>query len=318
MPRFAFRKGVIVLVGITATTMMLEIVVRVILLTPLQWVLPLPSVAIYGPDPDTGIRHRANVSGLWQTEHRAYIRMSNLGLRDRDRNIAHGNKPRAIVIGDSCIEALQVEWPDTAVAVAERILARDIEGVAVVNLGLSGARPAIEVARLQSQGLDLAPNVAVIVLLVDQFLAPGASDDTEFTAYRSADDGEFRLSYGFRESRGYRFRTSIGGHIFYWLLDHLQVLRILNDRKNVGLLAEWSQEPPVRPQVGAWDCSPAVLDSQVSLWMDGGPDPCTGSTRRIRPRPSSDPIFQWSANYNRNEGDRSTMPRSGTETLRLD
>jgi len=83
------------------------------------------------------------------------------------------------------IEALQVEWPDTAVGVAERILAHNIPGVEVVNLGLSGARPAIEVARLHSQGLALTPNVAIIVLLVDQFLAPGTSDDSEFTHFQS-------------------------------------------------------------------------------------------------------------------------------------
>jgi len=271
MLHVALRKAVILLAGIATATLVLELGFRVILVTPLRWVLPLPSVAIYGPDADTGVRHRANVSGLWQTEHRAFIRISNLGLRDRDRDIAHGNTPRAIVIGDSYIEALQVEWPDTAVAVAERILARDFPDVEVVNLGLSGARPAIEVARLQSQGLALTPNVAIIVLPVDQFLALGGSDDSEFTAYRRADDGEYYLSYGFRESGGYRFRTSVGGRVFYWLLDHVQVFRLLNDRKNVGLLAEWSREPPVRMQIGAWNCSSAALDSQASLWIDGEP-----------------------------------------------
>ena len=271
MWRLALQKAAILLAGVAAATLMVELGFRIILATPLRWVLPLPAVAIYGPDADTGFRHRANVSGLWLTEHRAFIRTSNLGLRDRDRDMGHGDTPRAIVIGDSFIEALQVEGPDTGVAVAERILAHEIPGVEVVNLGLSGARPAIEVARLQSQGLALTPDVAVMVLRVDQFLAPGRSDDSEYTAYRRGDDGQFHLSYRFRESGGYRFRVSLWGDIFYWLLDHVQVFRLLNDRKNAGLLAEWSPEPPVRVQAGAWDCSSAVLDSQASLWIDGAP-----------------------------------------------
>jgi len=271
MWRRAFRTTSVLLAGVVAGTVVVELGFRIVLATPLRWALPLPSVALYGPDPATGARHRAGVSGMWLTEHRTFVKISNLGLRDRDRELAHGDAPRAVVIGDSFIEALQVEQRDTAVAVAERILARDIPGAEVVNLGLAGARPAVEVARLQSDGLSLTPNVAVIVLLVDQLLAPDRSDDHEFTAYRRGDDGEFHPSYGFRASRGYRFRTSTGGRIFYGFLDHLQVMRAINDRKNAGLLAEWSPEPPMRAQSGGFDCSPAVLDRQAALWIDGEP-----------------------------------------------
>jgi hypothetical protein len=53
-------------------------------------------------------------------------------------------------------------------------------------------------------------------------------DDSMFAAYRADADGQMHLSYRFRSTRGYNFRNSTAGAIFYWLLDHSAVVRILN------------------------------------------------------------------------------------------
>jgi hypothetical protein len=275
-PVLSMRRGVIrtiavLLAGLIAATVCAELLFQIVLATPLRWALPVPPVPLYGPDVATGYRHRANVSGMWLTEHRGFIRTSNLGLRDRDRDLAHGSGPRAIVIGNSFVEALQVELPHTAAAVAERILVRGRPGAEVVNLGLAGAKPAVEVARLESQGLALGPDLAVVVLQADEIATPAATDDSEFTGYRRGSDGAFHLSYGFRASRGYRFRTSAAGRTFYWLLDHSQVARILNARKNAGVLAEWPQ-PAAAPALALpATCAPNALDDHIALWIDGRP-----------------------------------------------
>ncbi|MEA3073278.1 MAG: hypothetical protein QOD29_4724 [Alphaproteobacteria bacterium] len=261
------------LAGIVAATAAVDLLFVVISRTPLRWVLPVPPVALYGPDPDTGYRHRANVSGLWLTEHRSLITISNLGLRDRNRNVDHDGALRAVVIGDSFIEALQVDGSETAVAVAEQILSRDHPGTEVVNLGLAGARPAVEVARLQSEGRRLSANAAVVTLYVDNLLSPTTRDDSEFTGYRRDGSGEYRLSYGFRGSSGYRFRTSLAGRIYYWLLDHSQVARIINARKNSGVLADWSDAAaaPAQRTQPSWSCASSLVDDQLALWRDGTP-----------------------------------------------
>src|SRR6516225_310582 len=220
--------------GIAVATAAMELLFACIDATALRWILPVPPIALYGPDPESGYRHRANVSGLWLTEHRSLVTTSNLGLRDRNRDLAHDGILRAVVIGDSFVEALQVDQSETAVAVAERILSSERPGTEVVNLGLAGARPAVEVARLQSEGRRLAPDLAIVMLSVETLLSPTAMDDSEFTGYRRDGTGEFRLSYGFRDSQGYRFRTSRAGRLYYWLLDHSQVARIINARKNSG------------------------------------------------------------------------------------
>lgn len=270
MWRTASRSLVALLAGLVAATLVVEIGLRVILATPLRNVLPVPQIPLFGPDADTGYRHRAHVGGFWLTEHRAFVRTSNLGLRDRDRDPAHGRGPRAIVVGDSFIEAAQVDWPDTGVAVAERIVARDIPGAEVVNLGLANARPAQLVARLQSQGLALAPDLAVIVLSMDRLLA-NEIDDSEFTAYRPGADGELHLSYGFRSGRGYRLRSGPAGAVFYWLLDHSQVMRVLNARKNIGWLAEWWQPVTAAAPAKVPSCPADLFTADIALWVDGVP-----------------------------------------------
>jgi hypothetical protein len=260
--------------GLVLATLLTELFFQLIDATPLRWILPEPQVSLYGPDFATGYRHRVNVAGMWLTEHRNFIRTSNLGLRDRDRPLAHGSGPRAIIVGNSIIEAVQVEEAQTSSAVAEQILSRQYPGAEVVNLGLSGAKPAVQVARLQTQGLALAPDLAVVVFDANDFVTPATTDDQEFTGYRPDAGGVFHLSYGFRNTSGYRFRISRAGRVFYWLLDHSEVARIINGRKNAGLLAELS--PPAAaaaPQAYGQPtmCPTGILDPYIALWIRSEP-----------------------------------------------
>ena len=260
-----------VLAGLVMAALVAELFFRFVVATPLRWVMVEPQVALFGPDFATGYRHRVNVSGMWLTEHRNFIRTSNLGLRDRDRPLAHGTGPRTVIVGNSIIEAVQVGESQTSSAVAERILSRQRPGAEVVNLGLSGAKPAVLVARLQTQGLALSPDLAIVVVDVGDFINPATTDDREFTGYRADAAGEFHLSYGFRNTSGYRFRTSRAGRAFYWLLDHSEVARIINDRKNVGIFAELplSAAAQANEQTAMYPAD--SLDPYVALWIKGEP-----------------------------------------------
>jgi hypothetical protein len=272
------RIGAAIVGGLLLATLVTELFFRLVDATPLRWVLVEPEVSLYGPDFATGYRHRANVSGMWLTEHRSFIRTSNLGLRDRDRPLAHGAGPRTVIVGNSIIEAVQVEEAQTSSAVAEQIVSRQRPGAEVVNLGLSGARPAVDVARLQTQGLALAPDLAIVVVDTIDFITPATADDQEFTGYRPDAQGIFHLSYGFRNTSGYRFRTSGAGRAFYWLLDHSEVARIVNDRKNVGLFAELAPPAAAAAQANGrpTTCSASILDPYVALWLKSEPAAARG------------------------------------------
>lgn len=264
------RVTLISLAGLVVGTVLAELMFRVVESTPLWHVLPVSEISLYGPDPDTGYRHRAGAHGIWTQEHRSYVTISNLGLRDRDRTFARGTAPRVVVIGDSIIEAVHVDLSQTAVATAERELDKRYPGAEVINLGLAGATPAVDMARLQSLGLSLQPDLAVVVVSIGDFIGLTSEDDSGWTSYKTGADGEVRLSYGFRRTRGYAFRTSRGGALFYWGLDHIALARVLNSRKNVGLFAEWPRAAD-NANGGSTDACGDALQSQKALWVDGQP-----------------------------------------------
>jgi hypothetical protein len=270
--RRGLRKLLFGLLGLTTAALAMEAVIQLIERTPLWRVLLVSEISAYSSDPFTGYRHRANAEGYWLKENRAPIRISSLGLRDRERAHAPGSAPRTVVVGDSIIEA--VEQSQTAVAIAEATLNLRIAGAEVINLGLAGSTPPVEVARLQTLGSDLKPDLAIVFVSMTEFLDPVVMDDSMFTAYRADADGQMRLSYGFRSTRGYKFRNSTAGRIFYWLLDHSAVVRILNSRKNVGLLAELAQAQHAADAASQKSsaCDASRFDKALALWRDNQPE----------------------------------------------
>ena len=77
MVRKLSRGVAAILAGLVLAVLATEAFFRVIDATPLRWVLPVPQISLYGPDFATGYRHRANIRGMWLTEHRNFIRTSN-------------------------------------------------------------------------------------------------------------------------------------------------------------------------------------------------------------------------------------------------
>ena len=275
------RRVVLLIAGLAAAGMIVEAGLDLIAATPLWRVLPVAAVAPYGPDPDTGYRHRPQVAGVWVTEHRARVATSSLGLRDRERNPARSPAPRAVVLGNSLIEALQVDLTQTAVAVGERLLQRRWPGAELVNLGLAGATPPVDVARLRSVGLALQPDIAVVVFASDELQAAVVRPDERAPGYAIGEDGEAALSHRFRDSAGYRFRMSAARRAVYWLIDHSAVARLLNNRRSVGFFAEWPGQRPETPPATPYAngaCDDPALDRAAALWIDGLP----ASDRAVR------------------------------------
>jgi len=225
------------LCGLLAASLVTEGIFQLTQVTPAWRLLPVPEVALYGPDPNVGLRHRPNVKGIWLQENRTIVETSSSGLRDAERGL--NPDVLAVVTGNSFIEALQVPFKDTAVAVAERLVRDKIPGTAVANLGIAGASPPAQLARLRFVGPILKPEIAVMVLPLDELTSDQMGDDSVFAGYTRGADGAYRLSHGFRKSRGYRLRTSVVGDAIYWLLDHSALARLINQRKNEGLFAEW-------------------------------------------------------------------------------
>ena len=219
--------------GFVLATVIFEGYLRLVEVTPLWRVLPAAQINIYGPDPDVGYAIRPNVSGVWLTENRARITTSPQGLRDRDRPFDKPAGTRRIAIaGDSIVEALQVEQDRTFTALLEQHYQRAGKKIEVVNLGISGALPTVELVRVKALGLRFHPDLMVFIVKASDFMAPDMRRDQQFVGYVRAADGSYQLGDAFRKTRSYRLRTSVLGRLIYAGIDHLRVLRVLNALRN--------------------------------------------------------------------------------------
>lgn len=121
------------------------------------------------PDPITGLSLRLNTSGWYEKEGHAYVTINSQGLRDRERPI---EKPpstyRILVLGDSYVEALQVDIEKTFWRLLEKRLEecefRPTKKIDVINLGVSGFGTGQALRILQTRGLAYAPDLVILAV----------------------------------------------------------------------------------------------------------------------------------------------------------
>ena len=106
-----------------------------------------------------------------------------------------------------------------------------------------------------------------------RLLTPATTDDQEFTGYRPDAQGVFHLSYGFRNTPGYRFQNLEGGPGVL-LAAGPQRGRSHHQRPQERRpLAELS--PPAAGAAAAYEqattCPAGILDPYVALWINGEP-----------------------------------------------
>jgi desulfoferrodoxin (superoxide reductase-like protein) len=224
---------------------------RLVEFTPAWKSLPVAQVSLYGPDEITGYTHRSNIHGVWTTENRAHVSTNAYGIRANglaDETIGQGDDwYRVGVIGNSIVEALQVENTQTFVARAEKNMQEQGRKVRIYNLGLSGSPPAVEALRAKKFAKTL--NLHHIIFID----TPGNitmrldySQGNTLPFYKVDKKGDVAINNSFLNSRAYRVRQSIVGDVFYFLMRHFKIMNVLNSRLNRGLFAEL--ENPLKAQ----------------------------------------------------------------------
>ena len=224
---------IIFIIGILLSSILVELYFILIERTSLWRILPAAEVSLYYPSESSGYALRPNVKGVWLTENRSKITISNQGLRDHDTTYKTPEKTYRIALsGDSITEALQVELDETFSVLIEKSLSTNEKKVEVINLGISGAVPVVQLKRIESLGLRFEPDLLVFILNVFDFLSPIMTNDSSFPGYQKNTQGIWSIEYGFLESRSYRFRVSWFGDAFYGLLDNFRIFRVLNALRN--------------------------------------------------------------------------------------
>ena len=227
-----------------ATSIGLAIAAIVVLLLVLEGVLR--ATHLFGarrswtePDSSIGWRFTAN-RGYWhfkENDHAITGRINSLGWRDFER--ARG-KPegayRIVAMGDSYVEAFQVELESTFVAIAERELNDRFERpVEVMNLGRSGMTQVEELIALERDVLALEPDLIVLLFVPRNDIAdvnPQTADELTRPFVRVSAKGELQFDSSFVESS--RFRTQRRINAFK---QHSALMSLLAERYNAWRLS---------------------------------------------------------------------------------
>jgi hypothetical protein len=197
-------------------------------------------VAFTEPDPEIGYRFTP-ASNYWffgENDHPVHGRINSLGWRDRERTL---EKPdgvyRVAVMGDSYVEALQVELDSTFVAITERRLNELLERSGVwlrvecMNFGRSGMTTTEELIVLEREVLPCNPDAVVVLFMPGNDIAdidPATASDALRPFPRLEPDGTVSFDTSFTKRRAYRLRASINT-----VKQHSAIVSVATERFNV-------------------------------------------------------------------------------------
>ena len=201
------------------------------------------------PDPFLRYRFEPNAT-YWfheENDHPIVGRINAAGWRDRPRSVgAHPGIYRVAVLGDSYVEALQVEADSSFALLAEDTLngrvghAGSSYRFEVLNFGRSGFTQSEEWLVLLQDIPQYEPDLVVL------FFYPGndirdihpQTADTAHPFFSLNEDGDLILDVSFRETRSYKLRSWLNPLQRQSALVSLVVARMVTARRARHILAK--------------------------------------------------------------------------------
>lgn len=232
--------------GGICSVLIVELCLRFIELTPAWKVFPVAEVSLYGVDEHASYTHRPNVSGIWVAENRAKVSITDFGIRSNGLDVEiieqNDNVLKIGIIGDSMVEALQVDDDKTFSAILEKELNLSGNKTRVYNLGLAGATPTVKAIRAKKYA-DLL-NLDIIFFIEHPYSISHISltnKGSRMPYYKINNSGEILVDKSFQKSQWFQLRKTIVGRTFYTILDNSRVFTMLNSRMNRGIFEELNQ-----------------------------------------------------------------------------
>lgn len=190
----------------------------------------------YGPDPERGWVLIPGTTGLWTKEGRAEIRINAEGFRGPD---VPTKKPpgmfRIAVLGDSCVEALQVPEEQTfaklleaELAACPALAAAHQTKVESLNFGVSGYGTAQELLALRNQAAPFQPDLVLLAFYSGNDVRNNEKtlDQEELRPYfELKQGGGLVLDASFRDHSSYKLRRSWPARAFYGLVNRSRLLQ---------------------------------------------------------------------------------------------
>ncbi len=185
------------------------------------------------PDPLLSWRYTPG-SYYWyykENDHPITGKINRYGFRDKEWSLQKPqNSYRIAVLGDSFVEAFQVELDYTFGALAQKYLNQKIGSrrIEVMNFGRSGSTQSEEFIILKYDVTRFSPDAVLLVF----FPGNDIRDISKETApslrrpfYTVSDEGRLTLDVGFTQMWGYRIRRRLN-----WLKQHSALVSLVTER----------------------------------------------------------------------------------------
>ena len=199
--------------------------------------------SLYAPDQFCGSRLRASTSGLWTFEGCGEIYVNSHGFRASEFPL---EKPpgvfRIAVLGDSFVEALQVDESDTLCLRLEKLLNRanrqPDRKFQVINCGVSGYGTAQQLQMLQHHVLPLSPDAVFLAVFPGNDIRNNSrilEADPTRPYFRIGADRQLILDTAFLKSAPYVAAMTDYEQRKAFLVNRSRVLQVLKHVNHNGL-----------------------------------------------------------------------------------
>ena len=117
---------------------------------------PEPPISVY--DSKIGLRHRPGMSGMWTVENPGKFTINSYGFRDVEWKLQKEKKYRVAVLGDSFVDALEVDLEQSF----PKIIEQSLMNVEVMNFGMRGHGQVEELLTYRHYVRPFKPDLVII------------------------------------------------------------------------------------------------------------------------------------------------------------
>lgn len=193
-----------------------------------------------------------------ENDHAITGRINSHGWRDRERNVEKEPRSyRVAVIGDSYVEAFQVEEDSTFLSITERELTKTLgRPVEVLNFGRSGFTQTEEQLVLNSDVFAFDPDIVVLVFVSSNDIGD-VNPRTALNLIRpffKDENGTLVLNRSFSETRAFRTKQKINR-----LKQYSALVSLVAERYNILLQVR-------RKRALGHVTEPSSLPRHLTLW----------------------------------------------------
>ncbi len=205
---------------------------------------------LYAPDEYCGSRLRPSTSGVWIFEGHGVISINSSGFRGPETSKTKAkNIFRIAVLGDSFIEALQVDEADSFCNQLQEILNQTAPAnrkYEVINCGVSGYGTAQELLMLQNHVLPLGPDAVLLAIYpgndIRNNLRSMENDETR-PYFTIGPDNELIPDVSFRAAAAFATAASNYEQSKATVINQSRFLQLAKHVRQHGLGGSKQQEP---------------------------------------------------------------------------